>query len=116
MDYGIIPLSSVAEIFWADGPPMIQSENSLLRGTVLFNVRGRDLGSTVSDAQKKIDNTIKKLLKGYFIEWSAQRENQIRAANTLKIICPIMLLIILLVLFMVYNSIREGLSSFIIIP
>lgn len=116
MDLGTIPLSSVADVYFADGPPMIQSENSLLRGTVLFNVRGRDLGSTVKDAQKKIDETIKKLPRGYFIEWSGQWENQIRASNTLKIICPIVILIIFLVLYMVYKSIREAFFSLITIP
>ncbi|MBI3503182.1 MAG: efflux RND transporter permease subunit [Bacteroidetes bacterium] len=116
MDYGPIPLSAVAEVYLSDGPPMIQSENSLLRGTVLFNVRGRDLGSTVTDAQKKIDETIKKLPKGYFIDWSGQWENEIRAVNTLKIICPIVLLIIFLVLYMVYKSVREAFFGFITIP
>ena len=114
--FGPIPLSSVADVEIADGPPMIQSENSLLRGTVLFNVRGRDLGSTVNDAMKKIDETIKKLPKGYFIEWSGQWENQIRAANTLKVICPIVILIIFLVLYMVYKSIREAFFSLITVP
>ncbi|HKR03104.1 MAG TPA: efflux RND transporter permease subunit [Bacteroidia bacterium] len=116
MDFGPVPLSSVADIYFDDGPPMIQSENSLLRGTVLFNVRGRDLGSTVKDAQKKIDETIKKLPRGYFIEWSGQWENQIRASNTLKIICPIVILIIFLVLYMVYKSVREAFFSLITIP
>lgn len=115
-DFGPIPLSSVTDIYFAEGPPMIQSENSLLRGTVLFNVRGRDLGSTVEDAQKKIDATIKKLPKGYFIDWSGQYENQIRAANTLKIIIPIVFVIIFLVLYMVYKSIREAFFSIITVP
>ena len=95
---------------------MIQSENSLLRGTVLFNVRGRDLGSTVKDAQDKINESIKKLPKGYFIDWSGQYENQIHAAKTLKIIVPIVLLIILLVLYMVYKSVREAFFSLITVP
>jgi Cu(I)/Ag(I) efflux system membrane protein CusA/SilA len=95
---------------------MIQSENSLLRGAVLFNVRGRDLGSTVNDAQNKINETIKKLPKGYFIEWSGQWENQIHAANTLKLIIPIVLFIIFMVLYMVYKSIREALLSIITVP
>jgi Cu(I)/Ag(I) efflux system membrane protein CusA/SilA len=115
-DFGPIPLSAVAEIYIADGPPMIQSENSLLRGTVLFNVRGRDLGSTVKDAQQKIDETIKKLPRGYFIDWSGQWENQIRAANTLKFIIPIVVFIIFLVLYMVYKSIREAFFSLITVP
>ncbi len=116
MSFGPVPLSEVADINLTEGPPMIQSENSLLRGTILFNVRDRDLGSTVKDAQKKIDETIKKLPRGYFIEWSGQWENQIHAANTLKIICPIVLGIILLVLFMVYKSLREAFFSLITIP
>ena len=115
-DFGAIPLSAVADIYIADGPPMIQSENSLLRGTVLFNVRGRDLGSTVQDAQKKINETIKKLPRGYFIDWSGQWENQIRATNTLKIIIPIVILIIFFVLYTVYKSIREAFFSLITVP
>ena len=45
--YGPIPLGSVADVYIAEGPPMINSENAMLRGTLLFNVRDRDLGSTV---------------------------------------------------------------------
>ncbi len=115
-NFGPIPLSAVADIEITEGPPMIQSENSLLRGTVLFNVRGRDLGSTVEEAKAKIDSTIKKLPKGYFIDWSGQWENQIHAANTLKIIIPIVLFIIFLVLYMVYKSLREAFFSIITVP
>lgn len=115
-DYGPIPLSAVADVYLSEGPPMIQSENSLLRGTVLFNVRGRDLGSTVQDAQAKINETIKQLPRGYFIEWSGQWENQIRAARTLKIIIPVVLLIIFFVLYLVYKSIREAFFSLITVP
>ncbi len=115
-DFGPVPLSAVADVTITEGAPMIQSENSLLRGTVLFNVRGRDLGSTVEDAQKKINETISKLPKGYFIDWSGQYENQIRAANTLKIIVPIVFVIIFLVLYMVYKSVREAFFSIITVP
>ena len=52
MDFGAIPLSAVAEIKLSEGPPMIDSENAMLRGTVLFNVRDRDLGSTVEEARQ----------------------------------------------------------------
>ena len=73
---------------------MINSENALLRGTVLFNVRGRDLGSTVEDSKKKLDEMVKQMPKGYFIEWSGQYENLIRADRTLKMILPIVIIII----------------------
>lgn len=114
--YGSIPLSAVADVSISDGPPMISSDNSLLRGAVLFNVRGRDLGSTVKEAQKKIDETIKKLPRGYFIEWSGQWENQIRATKTLQMIIPIVILIIFFVLYMVYKSLREAFFSLITVP
>src|SRR5882672_5848065 len=75
MNAGPIPLEAVADIKITEGPPMINSENALLRGTVLFNVRDRDLGSTVSEAQAKLDKMLQKLPKGYFLEWSGQYEN-----------------------------------------
>ena len=70
---------------------MITSENALLRGTVLFNVRERDLGGTVEEARTNLDKMIGKMPKGYFIEWSGQYENLIRSEKTLKLILPIVL-------------------------
>ena len=113
---GPIPLSTVADIKISDGPAMIQSENALLRGTVLFNVRDRDLGSTVKEAQDKLDAMVKTLPKGYFIEWSGQYENLIRAERTLKLILPVVLLIIFACLYFAFHSIREAFFSLISIP
>jgi len=114
--FGPVPLSSVAHITISDGPAMIQSENALLRGTVLFNVRGRDLGSTVKDAQDKLNSMAQTLPKGYFIEWSGQYENLIRAERTLKLVLPIVLLIIFACLYFAFHSIREAFFSLISIP
>lgn len=116
MNYGPIPLSSVADIKISDGPAMIQSENALLRGTVLFNVRDRDLGSTVKEAQDRLNNLVKVLPKGYYIEWSGQYENLIRAERTLKLILPIVLIIIFACLYFAFHSIREAFFSLISIP
>ncbi|MDB5288758.1 MAG: cusA 2 [Mucilaginibacter sp.] len=116
MSYGPIPLSSVADIKISDGPAMIQSENALLRGTVLFNVRERDLGSTVKEAQDRLNTMVKSLPKGYFIEWSGQYENLIRAEHTLKLILPIVLIIIFACLYFAFHSIREAFFSLISIP
>lgn len=113
---GPIPLSAVADIKISDGPAMIQSENALLRGTVLFNVRDRDLGSTVQEAQDKLNTMIKTLPKGYFIEWSGQYENLIRAERTLKLIMPIVLFIIFACLYFAFKSVREAFFSLISIP
>jgi Cu(I)/Ag(I) efflux system membrane protein CusA/SilA len=113
---GPIPLSSVADIKISDGPAMVQSENALLRGTVLFNVRDRDLGSTVKEAQERLNSMVKTLPKGYFIEWSGQYENLIRAEHTLKLVLPIVLLIIFACLYFAFHSIREAFFSLISIP
>lgn len=113
---GPVPLSSVADIKISDGPAMIQSENALLRGTVLFNVRGRDLGSTVHQAQDKLNSMVKNLPKGYFIEWSGQYENLIRAEHTLKLVLPLVLVIIFACLYFAFHSIREAFFSLISIP
>ncbi|WP_310555072.1 efflux RND transporter permease subunit [Flavobacterium sp.] len=116
MDYGSIPLSAVADISITDGPPMITSENAMLRGTLLFNVRERDLGSTVNDAKKKLDGAIKKLPKGYFLSWSGQYENQVRAEERLKMIIPFVLLIIMAILYFTFHTFREVLIVLSAIP
>jgi Cu(I)/Ag(I) efflux system membrane protein CusA/SilA len=115
-NYGVIPLSAVADIEINEGPPMINSENAMLRGTVLFNVRGRDMGSVVSDAKKKIEEDFKQLPKGYYINWSGQYESKVRAENKLKIIIPITLLIIAFVLYFTFHSAREMLIVLSSIP
>lgn len=114
--FGPVPLSSVADINISDGPAMIQSENALLRGSVLFNVRDRDLGSTVQEAQARLNAMVKLLPKGYFIEWSGQYENLIRAERTLKLILPVVLIIIFACLYFAFHSIREAFFSLISIP
>lgn len=116
MQFGTIPLSAVAEIAVSDGPPMINSENAMLRGTVLFNVRERDLGSTVNDAQKKLNEMVTKMPKGYYVEWSGQWENQLHANRTLKLIMPIVVIIIFMVLYFTYNSMKEALATMITVP
>lgn len=114
--YGPVPLSSVADIKISNGPAMIQSENALLRGTVLFNVRDRDLGSTVKEAQDRLNSMVKTLPKGYYIEWSGQYENLIRAEQTLKLVLPVVLIIIFGCLYFAFHSIREAFFSLISIP
>jgi Cu(I)/Ag(I) efflux system membrane protein CusA/SilA len=115
-NFGPIPLEAVADIKITEGPPMINSENALLRGTVLFNVRERDLGSTVSEAQSRLDKMMAKLPKGYFLEWSGQYENLIRSEKTLKMILPIVLLIIFMSMYFAFHSAREAFFSLVSIP
>ncbi|MGZ5246455.1 MAG: efflux RND transporter permease subunit, partial [Flavitalea sp.] len=114
--FGEVPLSAVADIKFEDGPPMINSENALLRGAVLFNVRDRDLGSTVEEAMSKLNSQDGILPPGYFIEWSGQYENLIRGKQTLIWIAPVVLLIIFFSLYLAFNSIREAFLSLITVP
>ena len=114
-DAGIIPLSAVTDIRFVDGPPMITSENAILRGAVMFNVRDRDLGSTVKEAIDKLHKDLK-LPNGYFVEWSGQYENLIRGQKTLLYIMPIVLLIIFLSLYLAFKSAREAFLSLVTIP
>jgi Cu(I)/Ag(I) efflux system membrane protein CusA/SilA len=116
MNFGPIPLEAIADIKITEGPPMINSENALLRGTVLFNVRDRDLGSTVAESQEKLNKMLQKLPKGYFIEWSGQYENLIRGEKTLKLILPIVLLIIFACMYFAFHSAREAFFSLISVP
>ncbi|MBS1681529.1 MAG: CzcABC family efflux RND transporter, transmembrane protein [Cytophagales bacterium] len=113
---GTIPLSAVADLRFEDGPPMINSENAMLRGTILFNVRDRDLGSTVKEAIDKLNGELTSLPNGYYLEWSGQYENLIRSKKTLTLIAPIVLIIIFLSLYFAFNSVREAFFSLITVP
>jgi len=94
---------------------MITSDNALLRGAVMFNVRDRDLGGTVQEAINKVSKELK-LPNGYFLEWSGQYENLIRGKQTLMIIAPVVLVIIFLSLYLAFGSAREAFLSLITIP
>ncbi len=113
---GMIPLSAVATLRFEDGPPMIVSENALLRGAVLFNVRDRDLGSTVEESMEKVNRELGMLPKGYYLEWSGQYENLIRGQQTLMIILPVVILIIFISLYLAFKSLREAFLSLITVP
>ncbi len=114
--FGPVPLGALADVKIAEGPPMINSENALLRGTVLFNVRGRDLGSTVKEAQEKLNESIGQMPKGFFIDWSGEYENLLSSERTLKLILPIVLVIIFISMYFAFDSKREALLSLISLP
>src|ERR1017187_2404265 len=110
-----IPLGEVADIRLVMGPTMISSENGLLRGTVLMNVRGRDVGGFVADAQRAVARQVK-MPQGYYIEWSGQYENEISARKRLQLVIPIVFLIIFLLLYKTYNSFREASHVILAVP
>jgi len=113
---GTIPLSTVADIRFEEGPAMIVSENAQLRGAVLFNVRDRDLGSTVEDAMQTLNESMGELPSGYYLEWSGQYENLLRGERTLIMILPIVLVVIFLSLYLAFKSVREAFFSLITVP
>jgi copper/silver efflux system protein len=110
-----VPLGQVAKIKRVMGPSMINSENGLLRAYVLLNVRGRDMVGFVEDASKIVARQVK-LPPGYFIEWSGQFENQVRAKKTLLLIVPLAFLIILAILYKAFNSFPQLIVVFLGIP
>jgi Cu(I)/Ag(I) efflux system membrane protein CusA/SilA len=110
-----IPLGQLAEIRTIEGPTMISSENGLLRGTVLLNVRGRDVGSFVDEARPKIASQVQ-LPAGYYIDWSGQYENQERARQRLLIVVPIVLVIIFGLLYITYHSVMEAAHVLLAVP
>ena len=114
-NFGPVPLSELADVAVHEGPSMINSENAMLKGTVLFNVRDRDLGSTVQEAIEKLNKTLI-LPKGYFVEWSGQWENQVRANKRLSIIIPLVLLLIFVLLIYIYHSVKEALITAMSVP
>src|SRR5256885_4467896 len=108
-------LSEVADIRLVMGATMISSENGLLRGTVLMNVKGRDVGGFVADAQRAVARQVK-MPQGYYIEWSGQYENEISARKRLELVIPIVFLIIFLLLYKAYNSFREASHVILAVP
>jgi len=99
----LIPITQVADIRYVMGPAMISSENALLRAYVLMNVRGRDPMSFVEEASKVVAQKVM-LPQGYFIQWSGQFENQVRARARLQILVPLSMFLGFILIFMAFKS------------
>jgi cobalt-zinc-cadmium resistance protein CzcA len=110
-----VPLSSVAEIEVAPGPNQISRENGKRRIVVMANVRGRDLGSFVTDAQAQIAQKVK-LPAGYWINWGGQFEQLVSATKRLTIVVPIALLLIFFLLYLSLKSIPDAAIVFSGVP
>jgi Cu(I)/Ag(I) efflux system membrane protein CusA/SilA len=110
-----IQLRDIARIGVVMGPSMITSENGLLRGTVLMNVRGRDVGGFVDEAKSVVAHSVS-MPPGYYVEWSGQYENQIRAKQRLQVVIPVVLVIIFVLLYMTYHSAKEALHVLLAVP
>ncbi len=100
-----VTLGQVATIKNAEGPEVINREDAQRRLVIQSNVRGRDIGSFVAEAQKKIEQEIK-LPTGYYLTWGGEFENQQRAMKRLYIVVPIAILLIFLLLYSTFNSMK----------
>lgn len=103
-----IPLEQLATVSMIEGPVQISRQDGIRRIGIEMNVSGRDIGSFVAEAKRKIKQKVK-LPAGYYITWGGQFENQQRAMNKLMIIGPVAVGLILLLLYVTFRSIRLSL-------
>lgn len=103
-----VPLEAVAQIRVVEGPSMIKSENGLLRSYVQLNVRDRDIVGFVEEARQVVAEQVT-LPEGMYLEWSGQFEHQVRARQTLQIVFPAVLALIVLILYLTYRSWTDAL-------
>ena len=110
-----IPLSQVADIDYSPAPTQVSHEDGARRIYVGFNVKGRDVQSTVEDIQEILDEKLK-LPDGYYYNYGGEFENLQSATNRLMVVIPIALVIILLLLYATVKNVRESLFVFSAIP
>ena len=110
-----IPLSQVAQVKKLVGPIQINREKNQRRWTISANVRERDMGSVVTDIQKRIEEKIQ-LPSGYYLEYGGQFENQQRAMKKLGVIVPTALLLIFFMLYLSLGNLRYALMIFVNVP
>jgi cobalt-zinc-cadmium resistance protein CzcA len=110
-----IPLAQLADIKLVEGPAQISREDTRRRIGVELNVRGRDIGSFVKDAQAAIDEQVK-LPPGYYLTWGGTFENLERASARLLIVVPLALFLIFVLLFTTFGSVRQALLIYTGIP
>ncbi len=115
MDGAQVPLSQVTKLTVSTGAPEINSEGGLLRSIVFLNVRGRDMGGFVNEAKQTLEEQLK-LPPGYYVAWSGQWENQIRAKQRLQILVPAGMLIIFILLYFTFHSALEASMVMLSVP
>jgi cobalt-zinc-cadmium resistance protein CzcA len=109
-----VPLSRIARIDTTTAPEAITHENGERRLVVQSNVRGRDVGSFVADAQQAVDRV--SLPAGYYLEWGGQFENQQRAMRRLALVIPLSLAIIFILLFVTFGTLRQAALVIVNVP
>lgn len=115
MNGALIPLGQLAHISLEKGPPSIRTENALLSAYIFVDIRGRDIGGYVTDAQKAVREKVK-FQPGYYATWSGQFEYMERAKERLKIVVPLTLLIIFVLLYLNFRRMTETLIVMLSVP
>ena len=110
-----VPLSQIADVVYQTAPAQVSHEDGARRIYVGFNVKGRDVQSTVKEIQKLLDKKLK-MPEGYYYNYGGEFKNLQSAVNRLTVVIPIALIIILLLLYATVKSIREALFVFSAIP
>ena len=110
-----IPLGQLADVYIEEGPSQISRERSQRRIVVEANVRERDIGSFVEEAQSKLDKTVK-LPTGYYLEWGGTFENLQSARTRLAVVVPLSLFLIFVLLFISFGSVKNALLIYTGIP
>ncbi|KAF0217126.1 MAG: Cu(I)/Ag(I) efflux system membrane protein [Geobacteraceae bacterium] len=110
-----VPLSLVTKLTVSTGAPEINSEGGLLRSIVFLNVRGRDMGGFVTEAKTVLEKQLK-LPAGYYVAWSGQWENQIRAKKRLQLLVPAGIVIIFILLYFTFHSALEASMVMLSVP
>ena len=112
---GRIPLGQLATFHLSSGDAVVSRENSLRRIVVMCNVNGRDIGGFVHDAQSAVAAKVK-MPPGYFITWGGQFENQQKAERRLLIAIPISLVLVFVLIYACFSSLRNTLTIIFNIP
>jgi cobalt-zinc-cadmium resistance protein CzcA len=110
-----VPLGAVARIVLAEGPNQVTRENGKRRVVVQANVRGRDLGGFVAEAQRRVGREVR-VPAGSWLAWGGQFENLSAARTRLMVVVPLALLLIFVLLFAAFGSVRDALLVFSGVP
>ncbi|WP_375507540.1 efflux RND transporter permease subunit [uncultured Caballeronia sp.] len=110
-----VPLAELADIDVSPGPNQISREDGKRRIVISANVRGRDVGSFVAEAQEKLQQGVQ-IPSGYWVSWGGQFEQLQTATARLKLVVPVALLLVFLLLFMMFDNVKDGLLVFTGIP
>jgi cobalt-zinc-cadmium resistance protein CzcA len=110
-----VPVKEIANLTMKTGPCLIFRDANERYSAVKFSVRGRDMGSTIKEAQEKV-NKVVKLDRGYSMEWQGDFENQQRATLRLEQVVPISLVLIFLLLFIMFGNLKDAGLVFLNVP